>query len=217
MKKDLTELVFVIDKSGSMGHLVDDTIGGFNSMIEKQKNESGSVNVTTVLFSSGCYVLHDCIDINEVEALTPKHYVPYGMTALFDAIGRTIDMVGERLSNTPEDERPEKVIFVITTDGKENASEHYTRSQVKEMIEHQQDKYSWTFMFLGANINAEEEAESLGIHKEFSKTYTASNIGVASTYQVVSDVVSCARSVDTNSYDSGDWISQAMCFMDDIV
>ena len=195
MNNNLTEVVFIIDRSGSMRNLVDDTIGGFNSMIEQQKADTnGEVRVTTVLFDNFYEVLHDHVDIKEIQPLTRFNYYARGTTALLDAVGKTIDSVGERLAATPEEERPGKVMFVITTDGKENASCSYTQAQIKEMIEHQKTKYSWVFMFLGANIDAEEVGQSYGIDKSLSKTYTASSRGVDSTYKVACDSMSYMRS-----------------------
>ena len=217
MKKGLTELVFILDKSGSMDHLTSDTIGGFNSMIASQKQEDGEAYVTTVLFSSQHTILHDHINVQEVQPITEKDYYAMGMTALLDAVGNTIDLVGQRLSDTPEEERPEKVIFVITTDGMENSSKEFTKSKVKEMIEHQQDVYSWTFMFLGANIDAVKEGTDLGIKSKFSKTYTASDIGTQSIYKAVCDTVSYCRSVEEKAYASGDWEAQAVCYLDETI
>ena len=216
MKKGLTELVFILDKSGSMEHLTDDTIGGFNSMIEQQKQEDGEAYVTTVLFSSFSQVLHDHVNIQDVQPITKKDYVPMGMTALLDAIGNTINSIGKRLSDTPEDERPEKVVFVITTDGMENASQEHTRSQIKAAIEHQQDKYSWVFMFLGANIDAVSEGSSLGIKSGYSKTYTASGIGTQSVYKATSDVISCARCC-VDGLSSEEFDEKTIAYLDSIV
>ena len=196
MKKNLTEMVFILDRSGSMQNLTTDTIGGFNSMIENQKSEDGEAYVTTVLFDDNYELLHNHVNIQDIKPITSKEYYARGMTALLDAIGKTINTIGNRLSNTPEDERPDKVIFVITTDGLENASREFNKKTVREMIEHQQDKYSWTFMFLGANMDAVSEAASLGINTDFAKTYTASNIGTQSVYTSMSKAMSCARSVD---------------------
>ena len=207
MKKGLTELVFILDKSGSMDQLTDDTIGGFNSMIEQQKQEDGEAYVTTVLFNSGYTMLHDHVNIQDIKPITRKDYCAMGMTALLDAVGNTIYSIGKRLNDTPEDERPEKVIFVITTDGFENASQEFTKSKVKEMIEHQQEKYSWVFMFLGANIDAVGEASSLGIKSSYSKTYTASGIGTQSVYTSTSKALSDVRKIDTTC--SMDWMPQA--------
>lgn len=202
MKKNLTEMVFILDRSGSMDRLASDTIGGFNSMIENQKNEPGEAFVTTVLFDDGYELLHNHVNINDVMPITNKEYYARGMTALLDAIGKTINSIGSRLSTTPEDERPDKVIFVITTDGLENASLEFTKKTVKEMIEHQQEKYSWMFMFLGANMDAVSEADSLGIKTDFAKTYTASSIGTQSVYTSMSKAMSCARGVDSLDWNS---------------
>ena len=202
MKKNLTEMVFILDRSGSMQRLTDDTIGGFNSMIENQKKEEGEAFVTTVLFDDEYELLHDHIDINEVQPITNAEYYARGLTALLDAVGNTINFIGNRLSATPEDERPDKVIFVITTDGMENASREFVKSTVKEMIEHQQNKYSWTFMFLGANMDAVVEAASLGINTDFARTYTASGVGTQSVYSAMSCAMSCARNVDFDVNDA---------------
>lgn len=199
MKDGLTELVFILDRSGSMRGLENDTIGGFNSMIEKQKAEEGEAFVTTVLFDDKYEMLHDHVLINSVGELTSREYYARGMTALLDAVGRTINSVGERLANTPEDERPEQVIFVITTDGFENASREFKKKQVREMIEHQQTKYSWTFMFLGANMDAVSEAESLGIDSSFAKTYTNSAACLDSLYSGVSNSISAMRAYNASS------------------
>lgn len=217
MKKNLTEMVFILDRSGSMGHLTNDTIGGFNSMIENQKLESGEAYVTTVLFDDEYEVLHNHVNIKEVKPITRKEYYARGLTALLDAIGKTINVVGNRLAETAEEERPEKVIFVITTDGFENASVEFTKSKIKEMIEHQQDKYAWTFMFIGANMDAVSEASSLGIKSAFSKTYTASKEGTESLYKATSDVLTYARGVSLDTYTSGVWTTQASACMDKIV
>ena len=197
MKKNLTELVFILDRSGSMGSFVDDVIGGFNSMIEKYKEEFEEAYVTTVLFDDRYQILHNHLNLKEINPITRKEYYTWGSTALFDAVGRTINFVGERLFNTPEEERPEKVIFVINTDGEENSSREFTRSKVKAMIKHQQEKYSWGFLFLGANIDAEREAESIGISSNFAATYTASSRGVSSTYDALSDAVTCMACCDS--------------------
>ena len=219
MKKNLTEMVFLLDRSGSMGHLTNDTIGGFNSMIEQQKKEDGEAYVTTVLFNDRHVTLHDHINIQEIQPMTHLDYMAYGMTALLDAVGTTINSIGERLANTPEEERPEKVIFVITTDGYENDSREFTRDKIKEMIEHQQNKYSWVFMFLGANMDAVAEAGKYGINSAFSKTYTASDIGTDALYCCTSKAISNLRSIDTTC--SMDWMAQAACSvekaLDDIV
>lgn len=196
MKKNLTEMVFILDRSGSMYNLVSDTIGGFNSMIENQKKEDGEAFVTTVLFDDEYELLHDHVDIQEIKPITSNEYYARGCTALLDAIGKTINSIGNRLSETPEDERPDKVIFAITTDGFENASKEFTKNTIKEMIEHQQNKYSWTFIFLGANMDAIGEAASLGIAASHSHTYTASAQGTSSVYTALDTAMCCLRSVD---------------------
>lgn len=193
MKENLTELVFILDRSGSMSALTDDTIGGFNSLIESQKAEEGEAFVTTVLFDDKYELLHDHVNIKDVQPLTRKEYFARGMTALLDAIGRTINTIGERLTKTPEEERPSRVVIAITTDGFENASKEFTKKQIKDMIEHQQSKYSWVFMFLGANMDAVSEAESLGIRGTMARTYTNSSRGVETVYTAMSASMSLAR------------------------
>ena len=160
MRENLTEMVFVLDRSGSMSGLAADTIGGFNELIEKQKKIEGCAYVTTVLFDHEYEVLLDHVALEEVAPLTDKEYFARGSTALLDAVGRTIDAVGARLAATAEEERPEHVVFVITTDGMENSSREYTAQRVRGMIEHQQQKYSWQFVFLGANMDAVSEARN---------------------------------------------------------
>lgn len=217
MNKNLIEVVFIIDRSGSMSSLTNETIGGFNSMIEKQKNDTeGEVRITTVLFDNCYEILHDHVDVREVQTLTRKEYYPRGTTALLDAVGRTIDSVGERLAATPEEERPGTVMFVITTDGYENASHDYTQARVKEMIEHQKSKYSWVFMFLGANIDAEQVGTSYGIDSKLSMTYTASSRGVTSVYDAVSDsiTVTKAMTVRERGIATEDCIEALRCVMD---
>ena len=193
MKENLTELVFILDRSGSMSALTDDTIGGFNSLIESQKAEEGEAFVTTVLFDDKYELLHDHVNIKDVLPLTRKEYFARGMTALLDAIGRTINTIGERLAKTPEEERPSRIVIAITTDGFENASKEFTKKQIKDMIEHQQSKYSWVFMFLGANMDAVSEAESLGIRGTMARTYTNSSRGVETVYTAMSASMSLAR------------------------
>ena len=184
MNNNLTELVVVMDRSGSMWPLAGDTINGFNSLIEKQKSDTnGDVHVTVVLFDSAMETLYDCVDIKEIPEMTSNDYCPLGCTALLDAVGSTITSVGKRLADTPEEERPANVMFVITTDGHENSSKEYNHKQVADMIEHQKTKYSWTFMFLGANIDAESVGKSYNI--DYAKTYTASSVGTESVYRSV--------------------------------
>lgn len=198
MKKNLTELVFILDRSGSMQSLASDTIGGFNSMIETQKKESGEAYVTTVLFDHDYELLHDHINIEDINPITSSEYYARGSTGLLDAVGRTINAIGNRLSATPEDERPDKVIFVINTDGYENCSREFTKKQIKEMIEHQQSKYSWVFMFLGANIDAASEAGGLGIASSHSHNYAYTSEGISSAYSSVDAALCSIRSLDSD-------------------
>lgn len=194
MRENLTEMVFVLDRSGSMSGLAADTIGGFNELIEKQKKLEGDAYVTTVLFDHEYEVLHDHVALGEVAPLTDKEYFARGSTALLDAVGRTINAVGARLAATPEEERPAHVVFVITTDGMENASREYTAKQVREMVEHQQQKYSWQFVFLGANMDAVSEADKLGISASHAANFTPSQRGVSMMYsRALHDVVMCTR------------------------
>lgn len=201
MKSGLTELVFILDRSGSMSPLVADTIGGYNSMVEKQRGEDGEAHVTTVLFDDKYEVLYDCVPLDSVKPLTTGEYFARGSTALLDAIGRTVNSVGARLSATPEEERPEKVIVAITTDGQENASHEFTYDTVKQMIETQQNVYSWTFMFIGANIDAIKEAGNLGIKAGFARSYTANSDGVGSVYMAMSGAMSVMRKASMSGVD----------------
>lgn len=196
MSNNLTEIVFILDRSGSMASLVTDTIGGYNSMIEQQKKENGEATITTVIFDDRYEMLHDNVNIKQVKNMTDSEYYARGMTALYDAVGKTINSVGHRLSQTKEDKRPSKVIFVITTDGFENASKEFSKSKIKEMIETQQGKYSWTFMFLGANMDAMSEAASIGINPNFARTYTANEVGTQSVYSSLSKGMTVLRGSD---------------------
>lgn len=193
MRENLTEIVFILDRSGSMGHLTNDTIGGFNSFIEQQKQEEGEAILTTVLFDDQYDVLHDGVDLNEIQQLTNKEYYARGMTALLDAIGKTINTVHSRLENTDEKYRPSKVIFVITTDGEENCSKEFTREQIKKLVEKQTKEHDWQFLFLGANIDAISTAQSFGISGQFAANYTASSVGTDSLYATLSKSVSNFR------------------------
>lgn len=199
MNQNLTEMVLILDMSGSMSPLTSDTIGGYNTLINQQKNEPGRAKVTTVLFDNRYIMLHDNVDIQEVSEMTTKEYMPCGMTAMLDAIGRTINSVGQRLANMPEEERPAKVIFTIITDGYENASKEFTYPKIKEMIEHQRNKYNWIFTFIGANIDTAEVGNNLGIDAKLSKTYTASKEGTTSVFAATSKAVSFARGISPQS------------------
>lgn len=202
MKKDLTEIICVIDKSGSMDSLKSDAIGGFNSFLESQKKLPGSATLTAVLFDTSYEFLSKGIDIQQAPALSEENYVPGGMTALIDALGRTIDDVGKRLADTDESDRPEKIIVVIITDGEENSSTEYNHKQVMDKITHQRDKYSWEFIFLAAGQDAIEAAASIGISKNFAYNFTANAKGVSSSYGGVNMAVTSYRStgeVDTEA------------------
>lgn len=199
MREDLTELVFILDRSGSMHSLTNDTIGGFNAMLESQKAEQGDAFVTTILFDDQYEVLHDHVNIKDVKPLTNSEYFARGSTALLDAVGRTINSVGARLAKTPEKDRPSRVVIAITTDGFENASREFKKAQIKAMIEHQQTKYSWIFMFLGANMDAVSEAQSLGISAGMARTYSNTGSGVGSVYTAMSASMSVARKAKSSA------------------
>lgn len=189
MKKGLTELVFILDKSGSMSSLEKDTIGGYNSMFEKQKAVDGECFITTVLFDNRYELLHDRIDIRAVKPITGKEYCVGGSTALLDAIGQTIHKIGNAQRNTADDYRAEKVLFVIITDGEENASREYSSEKVKAQIERQKSKYGWEFIFLGANIDAVETARHFGISEDHAVDYVPDGEGTALNFKVMSDTV----------------------------
>lgn len=186
MKQGLTEMVFILDRSGSMHGLEKDTIGGFNRLLEQQCSADGEARVTAVLFDDRYELLYDNVDIRSVPPLTEKEYFARGTTALLDAVGKTIDAVGERLAATPEEERPAKVIFAITTDGLENASKIYSLKKVKEMIEHQTTKYSWEFLFFGANIDVFDAAHGMGIPISRTMQFAATEAGIDTCYRCMS-------------------------------
>ncbi|MBQ6889436.1 MAG: VWA domain-containing protein [Oscillospiraceae bacterium] len=194
MKKDLTELVFILDRSGSMSGLEADTIGGFNGMLEKQKGEAGQAIVSTVLFSNDSQVLHDRVALEEVAPMTGKDYYVSGCTALLDAVGGAIHHIGNVHKYAREEDRPEKTVFVITTDGMENASRRYSYAKVKQMIQRQKEKYGWEFLFLAANIDAAREAARFGIDESRAANYHADGKGTAVIYQAVSEAVCSIRS-----------------------
>ena len=193
MKKDLTELVFILDKSGSMEGLEKDTIGGFNSLIKKQKKESGEAIISTVLFNDSCEIIHDRVNLNDVQELTDKEYYVDGCTALLDAIGHSINKVINYRKNISVEEQPEKTIFIITTDGMENSSIEFSYKKIKSMIEKQQEKYKWEFIFLGANIDAASEAENLGICRENAVSYCCDSTGIDLNYECLGDAITELR------------------------
>jgi uncharacterized protein YegL len=189
-----TEIVFVIDKSGSMSHLAGDTIGGFNGFIESQKAIDGKATLTTVLFDTSWRILHDGVDLREIKSMTNSDYVAGGGTAMLDAIGEIINRVQDRHDELGA-ERPEEVLFVITTDGEENSSRKFTKSQIEKMIKHQTNGHGWKFMFLGANMDAVKEAESIGISRDYAAGYTYTSKGVNDLYTTMSCVTSSVRGV----------------------
>lgn len=190
----MTELVFILDRSGSMSGLEPDTIGGFNAMIEKQKKEPGECVVSTLLFDNDTEVIHDRVPLDKVPELTDEQYYVRGCTALLDAVGGAIHHIGNIHKYARKEDVPEKTLFVITTDGMENASRQYNYERVKHMIERQQSKYGWEFLFLGANIDAAREAGRFGIDAGHAVDYHADREGTALNYEVLSATVAKVRS-----------------------
>ena len=193
MKKNLTELVFILDRSGSMAGLEGDTIGGFNAMMEKQKREPGETLVSTVLFDQDTQVIHDRVPLEELGPLTQEEYYVRGSTALLDAVGGAIRHIGNVHKYAREEDVPEKTLFVITTDGMENASRHYDYDRVKAMIRRQQERYGWEFLFLGANIDAAREAGRFGIRPECAADYHADSRGTQVIYEYLAEAVCQVR------------------------
>ena len=194
MKKGSTELVFILDRSGSMSGLEKDTIGGYNALLDKQKQETGDCVITTVLFDDKYELLHDRINLKGIVPLTEKEYYVRGSTALLDAVGRTISKIGNAQKHTAGEEQAEKVLVVITTDGMENASREYDYEKVRQMIERQKEKYGWEFLFLGANIDAVETASRFGISADRSANYHADARGTSLNFEVVSEAITQIRS-----------------------
>ena len=193
MKKGLTEVVFILDRSGSMAGLEKDTIGGFNAMLEKQRRGEGQALISTVLFSNESAVIHDRVDARDVPPLTEKDYFVCGCTALLDAVGGAIHHIGNVHKYAREEDRPERTLFVITTDGMENASRHYDLRRVRTMIERQKARYGWEFLFLGANIDAVDTAARLGIDADRAANFHCDARGTQLNYEAVSDAVSAMR------------------------
>ena len=202
MKKGLTELVMILDRSGSMSGLESDTIGGFNAMIVKQEKEEGEACVSVVLFDDRCDVIYDRTPLDKIEPMTDRQYYVRGCTALLDAVGGAIHHIGNVHKYSREEDVPEKTIFVITTDGLENASRRYSYDKVRRMIERQKDKYNWEFIFLGANIDAAAEAARFGISASRSARYEHDGDGTALNYAVVSEAVSAVRMSKSRDYDA---------------
>lgn len=193
MRKGLTELVFILDRSGSMSGLEADTIGGFNSMIGRQKKEEGEALISTVLFDDEANMLHDRVNIKDVEPMTEDEYYVGGCTALLDAVGGAIHHIGNIHKYAREEDRPEKTVFIITTDGMENASRRYSYDRVKMMVERQREKYGWEFLFLGANIDAIEVAGRFGIKPSRAVNYECDSEGTQLNYQVLNETVTRMR------------------------
>ena len=205
MKNNITELVFILDRSGSMSGFEADTIGGFNSTIDRQKEQEGKVLVSTVLFDNYSEVLHDRVDINEIKPMTRNDYNVRGCTALLDAIGGAIHHIGNVHKYARPEDVPEHTIFVITTDGMENASHRYSSQDIKDKIKRQTEKYGWEFIFLAANIDAVETAENIGIRRERAANYRQTNKGVERSYYAMSEAITtvrncCADEMDLEKY-----------------
>lgn len=196
MSKGYTEIVYILDRSGSMAGLEADTIGGFNSMIEQQRKTGEKALVSTLLFDTEHEVLHDRVEIDKVKPMTDKEYFVRGGTALLDAVGGAIDHIGNIHKYARAEDRPEKTIFVITTDGMENSSFIYSYDKVQKMVKRHQDKYGWEFIFIGANIDAYAEAERFGIHKDRAVNYVCDGVGTAGMYHAVAKAVSTVMMVD---------------------
>ena len=194
-----TEIIFLIDKSGSMGRLTNDTIGGFNSFIESQKDDT-KTTLTTVLFDTTWKILHDGLDVYEVRPITNKEYIPGGGTAMLDAIGETINRVQDRHDELGE-EKPDNVLFVITTDGEENSSRIFTKTQVEKMIKHQTNGHGWEFIFLGANMDAVKEANSIGISADRAVSYDWTAQGTDALYSTVTTAAYATKSCTIDSLD----------------
>ena len=198
-----TEIIFVIDKSGSMSHLAGDTIGGFNGFITSQKALDGKATLTTVLFDTTWKIIHDGVDIHEVKDMTSSDYIAGGGTAMLDAIGEIINRVQDRHDELGI-EKPEEVLFVITTDGEENSSHTFNKNQIEKMIKHQTNGHGWKFMFLGANMDAVKEAESIGISKDWSTNYAYDSKGICDTFTTMSCTASAIRcSAVTDDFNVG--------------
>ncbi|MDU4862478.1 MAG: VWA domain-containing protein [Terrisporobacter othiniensis] len=192
MKNNLTEVVFILDRSGSMSGLEGDTIGGFNSMLKKQREEEGDANVTTVLFDDEIEMLHKRVDIKEIKNITSKDYYVRGCTALLDAIGYSINFM---INVQKKEERAKNVLFIITTDGYENASKEYSYKKIKKMITYEKERYNWQFLFLGANIDAISTARNFGISEEFASNYVSDEVGTQITYEVMNSAISTCRAM----------------------
>lgn len=202
MKKNLTEIIFILDRSGSMQGLEKDTIGGFNSLIEKQKKIEGDALISTVLFANESKVIHDRVDVKDAKPMTENNYITGGCTALLDAIGNAIHHISNIHKYARKEDVPEHTLFVITTDGMENASRTYTYPKVKKLIENQKEKHGWEFMFLGANIDAVNVASYMGIDENRAVNFNCDSEGTDLNYEVLNDAIGVLREC---SYVSADW------------
>lgn len=209
MRDNLTEIIFILDRSGSMRGLEADTIGGFNSLIAKQQKEEGEAFISTVLFDDKSDVIHDRVPVGEVKELTEEDYYVRGCTALLDAVGEAIHHIGNVHKYARDEDRPAKTLFVITTDGLENASKRYSFKDVKRLIERQKKKYNWEFLFLGANIDAIEVAGNMGISRERAANYNCDKVGTALNYRVLGEAVSRMRKCSVKdvscAFEDGTW------------
>ncbi len=196
MRKNLTEIVFILDRSGSMSGLEADTIGGFNSMLARQKKQDGEAIVSTVLFDNVCEVIHDRVTIRDIQPITDSDYTVGGCTALLDAIGGALRHIRNIHKYARPEDVPEHTLFIITTDGMENASRFYSSDRVKQMIERQKTKYGWEFLFLGANIDAVETAQHFGIGADRAVNYNSDSTGMQLNYEVLSEAICAVRSSD---------------------
>ena len=211
MRKNLTEIVFILDRSGSMSGLEADTIGGFNSMIEKQKKAEGEALISTVLFDNTSEVIHDRVSVQNIKPMTDEDYTVRGCTALLDAIGGAIHHIGNVHKYAREEDRPEKTLFIITTDGMENASHKYSYDKVKKMVERQKKEYGWEFLFLGANIDAIEVAGRFGIAANRAINYKCDSKGTQLNYEVLSRTVSEFRACECDDEEVMDEMFDACC------
>ena len=201
MKSNVTELVFILDRSGSMSGFEDDTVGGFNSTIERQRAKDGKVYVSTVLFDNDSEVIHDRVDIDEIKPMTRNDYQVRGCTALLDAIGGAIHHIGNVHKYARPEDVPEHTVFVITTDGMENASHRYSRADIQAKIRRQTERYGWEFIFLAANIDAAETAESIGIRRERAANYRQTKEGVGRSYVAMCEAITAVRACQAEKID----------------
>ena len=208
MKKDLTEIIFILDRSGSMAGLETDTIGGFNAMLEKQKKEVGEAVITTVLFDHEQITLHDRANVKTVQPMTERDYIVRGSTALMDAIGDAIEKTEMIHKYMPDEYIPGKTLFIITTDGMENASRRFSSAKIKNMIETKKKGSGWEFIFMGANIDAVKTASEYGIDEDRAVTYKSDSVGTRLNFEVISDTVSCVRASRAISSDWKDRIEK---------